>query len=227
MSNYSSFAQVDRHLPTGLCSFAHLVESSSQCKTVSSSSESALPATGTHSQCQQEFPGSGFVTTCLSSQAHNAEGGLRWLSAPWGMEGDLCCVRGTVPTAHPNCVVCALSRGTNGTRTFCSIRQPYGKWMRSQGIPWKMRVLRKSHKLRINFRQLLLRFNHGPDWPHLWVPPMPSWPKTTTATLSCAPRPSLSYPVDTIIPTPVPWMAPSQCWMKPLLQTWFWPNFLL
>lgn len=96
MRNYSSFAQMDRHLPTGLCSFAHLVESSSQCKTVSSSSESALPATGTHSQCQQEFPGSGFVTTCLSSQAHNAEGGLRWLPAPWGMEGDLCCVRGTV-----------------------------------------------------------------------------------------------------------------------------------
>lgn len=41
---------------------------------VSSSSESALPAAGRHSQSQWEFPRSGFITPCLSSQAHNAEG---------------------------------------------------------------------------------------------------------------------------------------------------------
>lgn len=98
-----------------------------------------------------------------------------------------------------------------------------------------MRVLKKSHTLRTNFRQLLQRFIHVPyskpfPIPRLASPVLPIHAflaRSPRAALFWAPRPFLSYAVGAIISGPVPSMAPSQCWKKPLLQSCFWPNFLL
>lgn len=147
-----------------------------QCKALLSfSSKSALPATGTHSQCQQEFPGPGFITTCLYSQAHNTEGEgwggclnheeWRKTSAVWGV-----LYQPLIQTVLP----VLYSEAQVEQEPFFSISQPSGKWMRSQGIPWTARVLRKSHKLRTNVRHLLLRFSHVPWWSWLASPVVPT-----------------------------------------------------